>query len=95
VRSVRFHIHAPIPPPRLWVASLDADSPPGFIRLIGATIGPRAQRNASAGTDLVPSAGLDDALRSQLERLLLAFERLNAAARDELIRVAEQLGGIA
>jgi hypothetical protein len=27
----------------------------------------------------------------QLERLLLAFERLNAAGRVELIRLAEQL----
>jgi hypothetical protein len=88
---VKFHIHAPIPPPRMWVASLDAESPPGHIRLIGATITGRSQGTVSAGTDLVPSAGPDDALRSQLERLLQAFERLDAAGRDELIRMAEQL----
>lgn len=79
----------------MWVASLDAEPPPGYLRLIGATITPRTEGNASAGTDLVPSAGLDDALRAQLQRLLLAFELLDAAARGELIRMAEQLGSVA
>jgi hypothetical protein len=84
---VRFHIHAPIPPPRSWVASVDAESPPGFIRLIGATITARATRGTSAGTDLV----LSDALRTQVQRLLEAFEQCDASSRLEIITIAERL----
>lgn len=76
----------------MWVASLDAESPPGFIRLIGATI--TRTRNASAGSDLVPSQDIE-ALPSQLERLLSAFALLDVAGRAEILRHAEQLGGIA
>jgi hypothetical protein len=94
---VRFHIHAPIPPPRSWVASLDAESPPGHIRLIGATIAARPSRATSAGLSYPVPAILSgpgtDALRTQIQRLLQAFQRCDASTRLEIISVSERLAG--
>jgi hypothetical protein len=84
---VRFYLHAPIPPPRLWVASLEAEPPPGYLRLAGATIAPRASAASTFGADLVPA----DALPSDISRLLQAFQRLDAAGRGEVLHHAEQL----
>jgi hypothetical protein len=92
---VKFFLHAPIPPPRLWLASLDSEPPPGHIRLIGATIAARPSRGASTGTDLVPSTGSGDALRVQIQRLLQAFHQCDEGARNEILRVAEVLAGAA
>jgi hypothetical protein len=94
--GVRFYLHAPIAPPRLWVASLDEESPPGFMRMLSATIPPIKSGSPSKipGTALVPSKDIDG-LRSQVQRLLLAFERCDEASRLEVIKIAERLGGIA
>jgi hypothetical protein len=102
---VKIFIHAPIAPPRLWIASGDAESPPGFIRLIGASIAPRSMgktsgsnpvetddisHKTSLSTDIVP---VDD-LRVQTQRLFEAFARCDAGARAEVIAIAERLAGV-
>ena len=91
---MKFHIHAPIPPPRSWIASVEAESPPGFIRLIGGTVAPRTPRETAKtpGTALVPSEDIDG-LPSQIQRLLQAFEQCDAASRLEVIAIAERLAG--
>jgi hypothetical protein len=89
---VRFFIHAPIPSPRLWVASLDAEPPPGHLRLIGASISARARARHS-GTDLVPvEDASDDTLRVQCARLLSLFCALDAAAREKVLTYTIDVG---
>jgi hypothetical protein len=88
---VRFYLHAPIPPPRLWVASLDVEPPPGYLRLAGATIAARHSAPSTLGTHLVPVDGLP----SEISRLLQAYQRLDAAGRREVLHHAEQLAGAA
>jgi hypothetical protein len=89
---VKVYLHAPIPSPRLWLASTDAESPPGFMRMLSATIAPGPAKIPA--TALVPSKDIDG-LRSQVQRLLLAFECCDEASRLEVIKIAERLGGIA
>jgi hypothetical protein len=91
---VRFFIHAPIPPPRLWVASLDAEPPPGHLRLIGASVSPRTRaRHSGTGTDLVAvEDASDDTLRVQCARLLSLFCALDAAAREKVLTYAIEVG---
>jgi hypothetical protein len=99
---VKIFIHAPIAPPRTWVASTDAESPPGFIRLIGASIEPRSMgktpdsnpvdsedipHKTSLSTDMVPI----DKLRVKTQRLFEAFQRCGEASRTEIINIAERL----
>jgi hypothetical protein len=101
---VKFFLHAPIPPPRLWVASVDAEPPPGHIRLIGCSISPRGKtpgsnpvdsedipHETSTGTDMVPI----DNLRVQTQRLFEAFARCDDAGRAEVLKIAEVLAGAA
>jgi hypothetical protein len=90
--SACVYIHCPIANPNTWRVSSDHEPPAGFMRLFAlGSITRRTQAAKNPGSDLVPRAQDMEALPSQLERLLLAFERLNAAGRDELIRLAEQL----
>lgn len=63
-----------------------------MIKLCCLSIAPRTAA-INPGSDLVASQDIE-ALPSQLARLLRAFELLDAAGRDEVIRHAEQLGGI-
>jgi hypothetical protein len=92
--SARVFIFAPIPSPSEWLIAPDEAAPAGYLKLCAVTITPRTQGNASAcSTDLVPQD--IEALPSLLARLLAAFERLDDAGRAEVLRHAEQLGGIA
>jgi hypothetical protein len=91
---VKVHLHVPIPPPRLWVASLDAESPPGHMRVLSASITPTPRETAKIpGTSLVPAKDIE-AMQSLLQRLLQAFERCDASSRLEIITIAERLTGI-
>jgi hypothetical protein len=74
----------------MWVASLDAESPPGFIRLAGCSITGRSQAAKNPGSDLVPVEG-----PSEVERLLYAFAKLDGGGRGEILRHVEQLAGVA
>jgi hypothetical protein len=107
---MRIYLHAPIPPPRLWIASLEEDSPPGYMRMVSATITPRDAERQTAknpGNSLVrvedipykTSLSTDmvpiDNLRVQIERLLAAWARCDDASRTEVLAIAERLAGTA
>jgi hypothetical protein len=100
--SACVYIHCPIANPNTWRVSSDHEPPAGFMRLFAlGSITRRTQAAKNPGSDLVPREDIETLLRggstagltlpSQIERLLQAYARLNAAARDELIRLAEQL----
>jgi hypothetical protein len=86
--AARMFIFGPIPAPETWVMASDA--PRGYLKLCSLSITPRAR--SGSGTDLVLT---EDALRGQLQRLLAAFHQIDAAAKDEVVRLAEQLAGAA
>ena len=86
--SARLFVYGPIPHPSEWLIAPDDSAPAGYLKLCSLSVAPRT---ASPGSDLVPI----EALPSQIERLLRAYALLDAAGRGEVLRMAEQLGGIA
>lgn len=57
--------------------------------MLGATIAPTPRETGkNPGKNLVPREDIN-ALPSQLERLLQAFQRCDAAARAEIVKLAE------
>jgi hypothetical protein len=87
--NARLSVFGPIANPRDWVIAPDNVAPPGYMQLCSLSINRRSPAKIP-GTALVPREDLD-ALRTQLQRLLRAFERLGAAERSELISFAERL----
>jgi hypothetical protein len=91
--SARVFVYGPIPHPSEWLIAPDEAVPAGYLKLCSLSIAPRAAAK-NPGSDLVPHEDIET-LPSQLDRLLQAYGRLDDAGRAEVVRHAEQLGGIA
>jgi hypothetical protein len=87
--GARLTLFGPIPHPSSWV--LASDAPAGYFQLCSLSI-TRRETPKIPGNALVPvkdiSAAPDD-----LERLVQAYARCDAAGRAEVIVIAERLAG--
>jgi hypothetical protein len=88
--NAKLCVYGPIPSPGDWLIAPEGSAPPGYLRLCSLSVTPRTR--SRPGSDLVLA---DDALPSQIERLLQAFQRLDGAGRAEVLACAELLAGAA
>jgi hypothetical protein len=91
--NAKLCVYGPIPAPSDWIIASEDSAPLGYLHLCSLNVSRRSPAKMP-GSDLVAVKDIQS-LPSDVERLLAAYARCDAASRTEIIAIAERLASTA